>query len=254
RQRNEQGWPQNIIVTEAMAKELFPDLAPAQIIGKTAYIGGDEPMTITGVIDQLQAPWVGWSGVERVMLVPQRTEFRSSRYFIRTEPGQRDRMMKEVEEMLVAEDRGRLIRSVRTMEETRDDSYRSYSALQTILWIIVIILTIITALGIVGMVTFSVNRRRKQIGTRRALGASRFDIMKHFMLENFLVTSAGLVLGVGSSIALNIWLVDAFSLPRIGWYYIPVAMVILWVVGQAAVFGPARKASQISPALATRTA
>lgn len=254
RQRNEQGWPQNIIVTETMAKELFPDLTPAQSIGKTAYIAGDEPMTIVGVIDQLQAPWVGWSGVERVMLVPQRTEFRSSRYFIRTEPGQRDRMMKEVEEMLVAEDRGRLIRSVRTMEETRDDSYRSYSALQTILWIIVIILTIITALGIVGMVTFSVNRRRKQIGTRRALGASRFDIMKHFMLENFLVTSAGLVLGVGSSIALNIWLVDAFSLPRIGWYYIPVAMVILWVVGQAAVFGPARKASQISPALATRTA
>ncbi len=253
REPNAVEWPQNAIITAATAKELFPDLEPAQTVGQTGYISGDEPLTIIGIIDQLQAPWNGWSGVERVMLVPQRTLFGSSRYFIRTEPGQRDRIMKEAEELLLKQDAGRLIRNVRTMTETREDSYRGHQALQTILWITVVLLTVITALGIVGMVTFNVNRRRKQIGTRRALGASRGDIMSYFMIENFMVTSFGLVLGLGSSIALNIWLVDAFNLPRIGWHYLPIAMVILWLLGQLAVFGPARRAAAISPALATRT-
>ncbi|KFZ30156.1 cell division protein FtsX [Pseudidiomarina salinarum] len=253
REANAVEWPQNAIITAATAKELFPDLEPAQTVGKTGYISGDEPLTIIGIIDQLQAPWNGWSGVERVMLVPQRTLFGSSRYFIRTEPGQRDRIMKEAEELLLRQDAGRLVRNVRTMTETREDSYRGHQALQTVLWITVVLLTIITALGIVGMVTFNVNRRRKQIGTRRALGASRGDIMGYFMIENFMVTSFGLLLGLGSSIALNIWLVDAFNLPRIGWHYLPIAMVILWLLGQLAVFGPARRAAGISPALATRT-
>lgn len=254
RGRNATEWPQNTIITEAAAKELFPELSANEAVGKTAYINDDEPMTIIGIIDQLQAPWVGWSAVERVMLVPQRTLFGSSRYFIRTEPGQRDAMIKATEKLLLDRDVGRLIRNVRTMEETREDSYRGHQALQTILWVIVTVLTIITALGIVGMVTFSVNRRRKQIGTRRALGATRWQIIRHFLVENALVTSCGLVLGVGSSIALNIWLVDVFSLPRVGWHYLPVAMVVLLVVGQLAVLGPARRAAAISPALATRSA
>ncbi|RUO63271.1 putative ABC transport system permease protein [Pseudidiomarina planktonica] len=254
RGRNATEWPQNIIITEAAAKELFPDLSVSEAVGKTVYINNDEPMTIIGIMDQLQAPWVGWSAVERVMLVPQRTLFGSSRYFIRTEPGQRDAMIKATEKLLLDRDVGRLIRNVRTMEETRDDSYRGHQALQTILWVIVTVLTIITALGIVGMVTFSVNRRRKQIGTRRALGATRWQIIRHFLVENALVTSCGLILGVGSSIALNIWLVDVFSLPRVGWHYLPIAMAVLLVVGQLAVLGPARRAAAISPALATRSA
>lgn len=254
RTRNDTQWPQNTIITAAAAERLFPDSDPASAVGKTVFINEDEPMTIIGIMDQLQAPWIGWSQLDNVMLVPQRTEFGSSRYFIRTEPGQRDRLMQEVEALLLSRDVGRLVRNVTTMTETRDESYRSYSAMQTILWVIVSTLTAITALGIVGMVSFSVNRRRKQIGTRRALGASQADIIKHFMLENFLVTSIGLVLGLASSIALNMWLVDAFNLPRVGWYYLPVAMVVLWLVGQLAVLGPARKASTISPALATRTA
>jgi putative ABC transport system permease protein len=33
---------------------------------------------------------------------------------------------------------------------------------------------------------------------------------------------------------------------------IPIAMIVLWLVGQAAVYGPARRASLVPPAVATR--
>ncbi|WP_417690941.1 ABC transporter permease [Pseudidiomarina sp.] len=253
RQSNDKQWPQNILLTEAAAKNLFPDLTPAEIVGKTVYIRDDEPMTIKGIIDHLQAPWVQWSNVNNVMLVPQRGLWNANRYLVRTEPGERDRLMREVEELLLAKRDGRLIRNVTAMDEQRDEAYQDFFALQTVLWVIVTVLTLVTALGIVGMVSFTVNQRRKQIGTRRALGATKGDIMRQFMLENLLITGSGLIIGVASSIALNIWLVDTFSLPRIGWHYLPIAMVVLVVVGQLAVLGPARKAANLSPALATRT-
>ncbi len=45
----------------------------------------------------------------------------------------------------------------------------------------------------------------------------------------------------------------AFELTPLAWYVVPVAMIVLWIVGQAAVAGPARRASNISPAIATRS-
>ncbi|EKE87671.1 ABC transporter permease [Idiomarina xiamenensis] len=252
REKNAIDWPSQIIVTEATAAGLFPDLSPAQVVGKSVYISSTSQTTIIGVIDRLQAPWNGWSGVERSMLIPQRTLFGSSRYFIRAQPGQLNQAMRAVQDHLDQHPQGRLIRNVRTMDETRARSYRDDQALQGVLWVTMTALVIITALGIIGMVSFNVNRRRKQIGTRRALGASRNDIIGYFMLENLLTTVVGLVLGSVSSILLNIWLVDTFNLPRIGWLYLPVAMLLLIVVGLLAVYGPARKAAAISPALATR--
>jgi putative ABC transport system permease protein len=47
--------------------------------------------------------------------------------------------------------------------------------------------------------------------------------------------------------------VNMFELKALDWYYIPAGMIVLWAVGQMAVFGPARKAANIPPALATRT-
>ena len=55
------------------------------------------------------------------------------------------------------------------------------------------------------------------------------------------------------AIGLNIVMVEAFSLEPLAWYVIPIGMLALWAVGQLAVAGPARRASNISPALATRS-
>lgn len=125
--------------------------------------------------------------------------------------------------------------------------------MNTVLKTLIICLTVVTALGIVGQASFSVNRRRKQIGTRRALGARKIDILRYFMLENFLITSIGVLVGAGMTIGLNILLVDALNLPRIDWFYIPAGMLILFLIGQLAVYGPAKRACKISPALATRS-
>ena len=104
-----------------------------------------------------------------------------------------------------------------------------------------------------GLAVFSINRRRKQIGTRRALGATRPDILRYFLLENVLISGVGVVLGAALTIGFNMFLVQAFNMPRIEWYYTPLGMVVLLVLGQLAVIGPARNAAHTPPALATRS-
>jgi putative ABC transport system permease protein len=245
-------WPAYAIITEALAKEMFPD-ETGSVVGKTVYINDTDPVNIVGVIDRLQAPWQGWSGVERSLLVPQRRAPEFQRYIVRTEPGYRDELMPQIEELLSNSNTDRIIRDMTTMDQVRKLAYLGDTAMVKILSFVVILLTVITGLGIVGLASFNVSRRTRQIGIRRALGATKPAIVRYFMVENFLISSIGLVIGAILSVAMNMAMVEAFALEPLAWYVIPAAMIALWTVGQAAVAGPAKKASNITPAIATRS-
>ena len=249
---DDNSWPAYGLITEALGKELWPDEA-GSYVGKTLFINDNDPVNIVGVIDQLQAPWPGWTGLERSMLVPQRRPSEFVRYIVRTEPGLRDKLMPTLEAKLAASNKDRIIRDMTTMDETRKLAYVGDAALIKILSFIVLLLTIITALGIVGLASFNVSRRTRQIGIRRALGATKPAIVRYFMVENTIVSGIGLALGSMLAIGLNIVMVDAFALEPLAWYVIPAGVLALWAVGQLAVAGPARRASNIAPAIATRS-
>ena len=245
-------WPATVIITQALAEDLYPD-HEGSYVGQTFWFNDDNPANVVGVVERLQAPWPTWTGVERSMLVPLRRESEFARYVVRTEPGYRDEVLADAEELLSGSNKERIIRGVETATDARKMAYLGDGAMIKMLSFIVILLTCITGLGIVGLASFSVARRTRQIGIRRALGATKPAIVRYFMLENFLVSSVGIITGGILAVALNVVMVQAFALTPLAWYIIPVAMLVLWIVGQAAVAGPARKASGISPAIATRS-
>ena len=245
-------WPGKTILTVAMAETLFPD-DPMSALGKTVYINDTQPITITGILEKMQGSWPGWDGFERVMLVPSRLPWDDSNYLIRTEPGRRDELMPQVEELLAETNKGRIVRRMRSLDDIRERAYRDESSMIKILTFTIVLLVAVTSLGIVGLASFSVNRRTKQIGTRRALGASKVAILRYFMTENFIISLLGVSVGAALTIGLNILMIETFALERIAWYLVPAAMLILLGIGQAAVLGPARRASTVPPAVATRT-
>lgn len=245
-------WPDKTIITQAFAENLYPNDWQSAV-GKTVYISQTQPMKIIGIVKALQAPWNGWNGVERSMLVPFQREAKGGYYFIRTEEGRRDELMPIIEKALAESDKERIIRRVTTTEDTRNRSYQQHNATNKILTTVVITLTLITGFGIVGLAIFSINRRTKQIGTRRALGATKGQIMRYFMMENLIISTFGNIIGCIGAIGLNMWLVSTFNLSPIGFELILFGIVTLFVVGQIAVLYPARKAALIPPATATRT-
>jgi putative ABC transport system permease protein len=123
---------------------------------------------------------------------------------------------------------------------------------KTLIAIIAALLTI-TGLGIIGMASFWVTSRTKQIGTRRALGATRANIVRYFLVENFLITGLGLIAGCVLAIGLNIYLVKTLEVAKLPWHYVPIGAAVMWVLGQLAALGPATRASRVSPATATRS-
>ena len=119
--------------------------------------------------------------------------------------------------------------------------------------VIMALLLTVTALGIFGTTSFSVTQRIKQIGTRRALGATRPEILRYFLVENTLISLLGIVLGLAGAYALNVVLVTRYAGSKLGPGLVVAGVLILWLVGVAATVVPARRAARLSPALATRT-
>lgn len=241
------------IISAALATTLFPDMALNDVVGETFYVAGGYMTEVRGIVETLQAPWPTSSIVEQSMLQPEIYLDNYSLYLVRTEPGQRDRIMAEVEDLLASSNPERVIRGLRSLEETREESYRVDSAMSTILKIIIATLLFITCMGIVGLAVFGINRRRKQIGTRRALGATRQEILRYFMLENFFITGIGVAVGAVLTIAFSIVLTTTFNMPAMAWYYTPLGMLLLILLGQVAVLGPSSRAAGTDPAIATRS-
>jgi putative ABC transport system permease protein len=254
-------FPPQVIVTKALADRLFPN---GDAVGKQLYLGDPDktpPQTILGVIDHLQAPWPSfdYNGDRKVIdysiFVPEFAQYGNrTAYLIRAQPGRRDELMKTIESKLVDSNHSRVVRELESMEKFREEIYSEDRAMMIILATVIFCLLSITALGIVGMASFWVTQRTKQIGTRRALGATRASILRYFLTENFLITTGGLILGAFLTYALSLWLMThAQEGKLLPWYYVPIGFVCLWLLGQIAVLGPATRAARVPPAVATRS-
>ncbi|MDH3788152.1 MAG: ABC transporter permease [Xanthomonadales bacterium] len=244
--------PKVLIVSQALADSLFPD---GDAVNKTVWDepNGEQPMQIIGIYDHMQNAWPTSENVNRTALTPEISLFGGQMmYVVRAEPGQLDQVMQAAEAYL-SKNRSRIVEIVRSYPEQKSRTYSRDIAMVKLLSGVIVILTGVTGLGIIGLAWFSVTQRRKQIGTRRALGATRGDIVRYFMVENWLITSAGLAVGLVGAVGLNWFLDTQYEVGRVPLWYLPVGMAALWLLGQLAVLLPARRAANIPPALATRS-
>lgn len=248
--------PKHLVISKPLADKLWPG-QPA--VGKTMYFGtgeGSQGVQIVGVVERLQSAHaeVGERGEFSVHSPARLYGQPGSMYAILTEPGQRDRVMKEAEEALRKSSATPMILEAKTTEEDRANRYRADVALSWMLITVSVLLLLITCSGIVGMASLWVTQRRKQIGVRRALGARKLDILRYFIVENFMITSTGVFGGVMLGIGLNHLLVSRLEMARLPLVYLLGGALVFWALGILAAYGPAWRAAGISPALATRSA
>ncbi len=241
----------NVIVSQALADALFPD---GKALGGL-ITGRDERYQnrIIGIMGRMQCSWPMSDNAESSMLFPgQPGDSRGVRYLVRSEPGGRDELRKTVETALLRVNGGRNV-GIKTMTEIKRDTYGDLISVNTLLSGMIALLLIVTSLGVIGLTAFSVTQRTRQIGTRRALGATRTGIVRHFLLENWVVTSVGLAVGVGLTYGLNFALGSAANVPRVGLGTVTLGVVLLWIVGLLAALVPALRGAAVPPVIATRT-
>lgn len=244
-----------IIISRQTAEKLFPGLAVQTVVGKTVYTA-NIPLTIVGVVERLTRPNDGNGEWNYSMLLPIRMSYDNGGfYLIRVnDPGRRGEVLKAAVAALEKIDPNRLVLDQQPYDDIRNDYFANDRDMIGLLIAVSVLLLAVTALGIVGLASFWVQQRTKQIGIRRALGATRGQILHYFQTENFLLATLGIVIGMVLAFGINQWLMASYELPRLPWYYLPVGAAALWVLGQLSVLGPALRAAAVPPAVATRTA
>ena len=237
------------IINRSMAEKLFPGQNP---LGKVFYSWGESPTAVIGVIEDLARPNSVGQG-PYAMIFALREYGPGLHYLLRTDPARRAEVLKVAVAAIKKTDPNTLVVNEDTFDEIRAGFFEQDRSMAGMLIVVIAALMLVTALGIVGLASFWVQQRTKQIGVRRALGATRGQILRYFQAENFLLASAGIVLGMLLAYGINQLLMSKYELPRLPLFYLPIGAVALWVLGQVAVYWPARRAASVPPAIATRS-
>jgi putative ABC transport system permease protein len=247
-------WPAQVVITQAMADKLFPK---GGALGKTIWVGlVNRTSTIVGIVSLMQGvPATGKFGEMQyqVVFAPAIPAGPNAFYLVRTEPGKRDAVMARVEKELADRQPGnRFIQRIQTLEKSAAQTRAGMRYSVIILSVVGVLVLAVTMIGVAGLAAFNVTTRTKQLGTRRAIGATKFHVVRYFVVENWLITTTGALVGCVLALAAGVRLSTMFQMPRLPLYYLVGGVIALWVLGLLAVLIPARRAASISPATATR--
>lgn len=248
---------------------LFPAVDP---IGKTVRIG-NQPYTVIGVIGP--RPGLGGldAGQDDVALIPHSAY--QKQFGVRLSQSRRGRMQFLLigavpREGAAREDAVRDVTEVMRIRHglrldepndfdimTQDTALRLWEQISgaTFLALVAIssIALLVGGIGVMAIMTISVKERTREIGTRKAIGARRREILWQFLLEAVFLTAIGGVLGIlfGSGIGIGVHYATGFpvSLP---WWSFAIGIGFSATVG--IVFGivPAVRASGLDPIEALR--
>ena len=240
----------SVILTQHMAKDLFGD-EPA--LGRKVYDGLNQSAVVVGVIETMLGSWVSWDNLENVMMQPRIQSAPVLRYVVRAEPGRRDALIPEIEKSLASAGISRAVINVRPHDFYIKRSYREDSRMVTFLSILI---------GLMMTRDSPRNRRARELPRQRAYEADRYATSRrcapgrHTALlhareldahHGWCVRRSDLAFAFGQ------WLSVTYSVPPLHPGYVVSGIIALWILGQLAVFVPARRAAAISPAIATRT-
>jgi putative ABC transport system permease protein len=243
-----------VVMTHSAAENFWPGQSA---LGKTIY---SKPFyyTVVGVVEDVLRPNVSTQNTRKsydAVYFPMSaagSKGALSYYILRGAPQDRDRIMREAEQKLAELNPGAVAKG-QIYVDIREKYFANMSSMAWMLVLVCVVMLAVTAFGIVGLTSFWVGQRRRQIGIRRAVGATRGHIMQYFQTENLLLTTAGVVIGMALAFGINVYLMQHYEMSRMPWYYLPGGALSLWLLGQASVFGPAQKAASVPPVVATRS-
>ena len=237
------------VISQKLADLMFPQ---GGAVGKVVNDpDGNPAYRVVGVFGPFYNPY-GWPIGDYAIVYPRQTgSFSGTSFLVRAQPGQAQKLIPEIEKTLLAANNGRNV-EIRSVPEVRREFDSRDRAVVLALNAVMLLLVFVTALGIVGITSFSVAERKRQIGTRRALGATQADILRHFLLENWMITTIGAALGLALAYALNFGLASLVEGAKLDPWILVTGVGLLWLTGLASALGPALRAARIAPAIATR--
>lgn len=248
----------NVLVIGVNCVEALFEGKEDEVIGKVVRMNG-ETWEIIGVIEKRKAGFFGENEEDRKVFLPYRTARKVApdreelQMIIQAKDGQLNNAVAEVEGVL------RQRRNVKYAEpnnfdvKTADAFIAQFDGIMGGVGIAAIAISclglLVGGIGVMNIMLVSVTERTKEIGIRKAIGATKGAIVLQFLLEAMTLTFFGGIIGVIIAVGIsNLIMLLVPSIP---------AQVPLWAViaglgtsvGVGLLFGvlPARKAANLDP-------
>ncbi len=245
----------SVIITQTMAEALFPG---EDAVGKQVIILSGRRLTIIGIVKSATA--VYWAPYDQyASFTAGRVNFNQG-YLVRLDRSQtgdhfaaaKATVIQTLSEKLQNNDLEREVK-VETMEEMKKLNLGRFIIINSIVGGVALLLILVTALGNYGQMSYTILKRTKQIGIRRALGATRRYIFNYFLLENALIATIGMIPGAFLMLGLNAIIINAMGYGQFQWQHIVFSVAFVYFVGFISALLPIIRAMRISPAIATQS-
>jgi putative ABC transport system permease protein len=241
--------PDEVVLTRSLRQRLFPG---EPCLGRTVGADDAAPARVAGVVpDVLMRTGLTVAPAVVAFRFGPPPGARETTYLVRSRPGARHQVAARLGALLGPAGPNRLL-EVTALGVTPTPQRAFGDGLLVIFAIVGTALAIIAVVGALALSSYLVAERTRQIGIRRALGATRWAVVRYFLVENALAGALGIALG--AVITLGLYLLTAALIPEMTLSAAPLAGAALVLWGAALLAGaiPARRAARISPALATR--
>ena len=242
----------NCVITQDLSNLLFPAEDP---VGRTVQLG-ELSFTIVGVFRERVATF-GQSEIRRESVVIPFTlmkyyteDFVRVLYAQAARPEDVQSVTHQVELMLRSRHRSEAVYLVQNLTSLLDAAKNISFALTVILIIIAFIALVISGIGIMNIMLVTVTQRTREIGIRKAIGARRKEILSQFLLEAFIISGTGGVIGIAIAVMIPVMieplLPGNLSVPISG-VSIAVAFLVSCFTGVLFGYLPANRAAKLQP-------
>jgi putative ABC transport system permease protein len=231
-----------LLLTDSLARKLFNGTDP---VGRTVYFD-ESQATVIGVLSSLSRP--GYHGGDRdqdsVILPAKPALLMAPPLGIRMRDdwqGSTELASKAIREVLNRRTQGSAVWNVQSYKTMRDGVFTADRAALGLLAAILVAVIGVAVNGIAASSGYWVHQRVRQTWIRRALGATRGQVVAYFMAENAIICGVGVALGIGLGLAVNFALIDYLHLTRMSVQSLIGGAVLAWLIGQLAVLRSAVK-------------
>lgn len=240
------------MVSRRLASQMAPD---GSVVGRRIRSRYDEnlPRTIVGVVDDFQINGVARAVPNPVVLVPRRQSVRSSMAFLVRTSGDPGAAVPALRAAMADLDPDLALHELRTLRDAHAADLAGIRFLTTLFGAFGSVALVLALSGVYGLVSLSVSLRTREIGVRRAMGATAGRVRRSIVRESLVLGLAGVALGLALAwIAARILAsgMDGIVIPEPGTFV--VAGLVLTAGVAAGSWIPARRAAGIAPVDALR--
>ena len=158
------------------------------------------------------------------------------------------RATQEIHEVLQSRHRPESVYKVYNLTQLLSVAARTANTLTTVLLLISVLTLLVSGVGIMNIMLATVNSRIREIGIRKAVGATNSEIRAQFLTEAILISLGGGFLGtfIGLALPFSIRFITNYRVPISGWSVI-IAVVVSSLVGVIFGTAPAARAANLDP-------